>query len=131
MAKRKRKPRRRYIRRYKRKRRRIRIPFEMIMGALAIPFSSPADNWSMSPYEWMKAGRPDEVVNHLVRGFTGYNIPDGKINVMRALNPFDLGEARYWKLLLLTGLVGTIRSKVVKSSSKLFQKVPFIGRWVK
>jgi len=131
MAKRKTKKRRRRTYKPKRKRRQTRIPLEMVMGAVAIPFSSPADNWSGNPVEKIQAGQMNEAMYHLVRGFTGFDIPAGKINIMRTLNPLDLGEARYWKLLFYTGLIGSLRARLVKSSSKLFRKVPFIGRWIK
>lgn len=131
MAKKKsRKKRRR--RTYKpRRRRQPKIPFEMLMGAIAIPFSSPADNWTGNPVEKIQSGQMNEAVYHLVRGFTGFDIPAGKINIMRAINPLDLGEARYWKLLFYTGLIGSLRARFVRSSTRLFRKIPLIGRWVK
>lgn len=134
MAKRKttKRRRRRYTPKRYRKRRKTTIPMEVLIAAgshIAMP-AFPAYP-SNTPIKALTEGDFKEFMKQEAMGWTGIDVdnPAG-INIMDTLNPFNFGRAAYWKVLFWAGIASKFRKKLVPQSSKLFQKIPWIGRWV-
>jgi hypothetical protein len=105
-----------------------KIPFEMLIGAGTIPFTPAADGWN-TPLNYASSGDYDGLMSSMKKGFLGMN-PDGRVDFLSTINPFDLGNARYTKTLIYSALIGKIRKRFVPQSSKLVSKIPVVGRWV-
>ena len=59
------------------------------------------------------------------------DIATGSIDIMRALNPFDMERARFTKTIAIATIIGMIRRKITgKYTNPLFKKIPIIGRIV-
>jgi hypothetical protein len=132
MAKRKQSRSRRYGRRFKRKASKAKVPFEVLIAGGSIPFTDAASGIS-SPYDRAVNGDYVGVMDALKVGFLGFEPGRNTqtMNIMAALNPFDFEHARYSKMLLYAGLLGTVRKKLTgRYTNKLFAKIPLIGRWV-
>lgn len=116
------------IRRYSRKiRRRVgsqKFPLEMAVAAGAWALTPVADGWA-SPIDYVKTGNTTEIGKMLGLSFLGMN-SDGKIDVAGILNP-SAPQARFWKLMLLAGIMHKVRTKVVKIPMK---RIPLIGRYI-
>lgn len=124
--------RRSYGKRFKRRASKAKIPFEVLIAGGSIPFTDAAPGVS-SPFNRAQAGDFVGVMDALKVGFLGMNPARNasEFNLMAALNPFDFEHARYSKMLLYAGLMGSIRRKFTgRYTNKLFSKIPLVGRWV-
>jgi hypothetical protein len=126
----KRSPRRRWFK-GKRKRKPKTVPMEMLASGIATLVVPGKENY-FAPINHIQSGNFQGVGLNYLAGFTGIDADGGKFNfdLMKTINPFDFSTARYWKMLLWSGLIGKVRKKIVPQSSQLFRKIPFIGRWV-
>lgn len=115
--------RRRYFGR-KRRRGRPKIPLEVGITALAIPFIPGYPGWA-TPISDLQAGKTTETLSALVHGFTGIDPTRGTFNLMATINPFDFDVARYTKMLIAAALISKVRKRFVK-----LDKVPFLGRYI-
>lgn len=109
------------------------VPIEMLAGSIAIPFLNVGDSPNYSLVQRLMSGDMMGAANCFVQGFTGYDIINKRFsgNIWETLNPFNLKYAPYTKILLLTGLIGLVRKKLIgRYTTPLFKKIPLIGRWV-
>lgn len=115
---------RRYRRkRYRRKKR--KMPLEIAVALGAIPFTSAADGYA-SPVEAVQAGDLKGLGDNLKRGFLGID-HTGRFNLAGLLNPFDMNEGRYVKMLIAAGIISKIRKSVIRIP---FDKVPLVGKYI-
>lgn len=115
-------------RRYTRKRRRRakpKIPLEVAVALGAIPFT-PSWDGAKSLLGDAQAGDFEGIARQLKCGFLGFT-PDGKIDILGTLNPFDENRARYVKMLIIAGILSKVRKSLVKIP---FKKVPLIGKYI-
>jgi len=118
-------------RRYRRRarawvrRRKPKMPLEVGVALTAIPFTGAAAGWE-TPFEAAKRGDWKEVFNNVKRGFLGIN-EVGEFDLLGLLNPFDMDEGRYVKMLIAAGVVHKIRTKLVTIP---FDKIPLIGKYI-
>jgi hypothetical protein len=120
---------RRYGRRLKRRFSKAKVPFETLIAVGAIPWTAAAPSWS-TPFEYMQQGNITGVMHSLKKGFIGME-PDGKMDLMKTLNPFDMDNARYTKMIMIATLIGMVRRKITgRYTAPLFKKIPLIGRIV-
>lgn len=128
----KKRSRRSYGRRFKRRVSKAKIPFEVLIAGGSIPFT-PAASGFASIFDAAQSGDMTGVMDNLKVGFLGMDPARNasNFNLMAALNPFDMEHARYSKMLIYSGLLGSIRRKFTgRYTNKLFSKIPLIGRWV-
>jgi hypothetical protein len=119
---------RRYGRRLKRRFSKAKVPFETLIAVGTIPFTPAQSGWSSN---WLMSGNIQEITNQLKSGFLGMDISNGSIDLMRALNPFDMERARFTKTIMYATILGMIRRKITgKYTAPLFKKIPVIGRIV-
>lgn len=128
MAKRHRGKVRRYARRVRHRVSKMRVPFEVPIALASIPFTTPAEGWGVTPYQAAQQGDIGGIMAELNKGFLGMN-QDGSVDVFSAVNPFNFGNARYSKMLLWAGLIGSFRRKLSgKYTDPLIRRIPMIGR---
>jgi hypothetical protein len=119
---------RRYGRRLKRRFSKAKVPFETLIAAGVIPFTPAQTGWRS---DWLLSGNLQEITNQLKSGFLGMDINTGAIDIMGALNPFEMNKARFSKMLLYASLLGMVRRKITgRYTAPLFKKIPIIGRIV-
>ena len=120
---------RRYGRRLKRRFSKAKAPFEMLIAGAAIPFTPAARGWA-TPYDYAMQGNITGIMHNLKNGFLGIDA-DQSFDLFRTLNPFDMDRARYTKMLIYAGIIGSIRRKITgRYTAPLFKKIPLIGRFV-
>jgi hypothetical protein len=120
---------RRYGRRLKRRFSKAKAPFEMLIAGAAIPFTPAARGWA-TPYDYAMQGNITGIMHNLKNGFLGIDA-DQSFDLFRTLNPFDMDRARYTKMLIYAGIIGSIRRKITgRYTAPLFKKIPIIGRIV-
>lgn len=132
MAKRKVSRRKSYGRRFKHKASKAKIPFEVLIAGGSIPFTPAASGFS-SIYDSATRGDVTGIMDNLKVGFLGFDAQRDtqSFDLIKALNPFDFEHARFSKMLLYAGIMGSIRRKFTgRYTNKLFSKIPIIGRWV-
>jgi hypothetical protein len=132
MAKRKQSRSRRYGKRFKRKASKAKIPFEVLIAGGSIPFT-PAASGISSIFDSAQNGDFVGVADALKVGFLGMKPArnTSEFDLMAAINPFNFESARYTKMLIYAGLIGSIRRKISgRYTNKLFAKIPLLGRWV-
>ena len=128
------------VRRYFRKvrkgyyagRTKAKIPFEVLIAGGSIPFT-PAASGISSIFDSAQNGDFVGVADALKVGFLGMKPArnTSEFDLMAAINPFNFESARYTKMLIYAGLIGSIRKKLSgRYTNKLFAKIPLIGRWV-
>jgi len=117
---------RRYTRRAKYRRKKRKIPLETIVALGAIPFT-PSWTGGRSLIEYAQTGDYSRVGETLAHGFLGFAPSTGKFPIMNVLNPFDMGYARFTKMLIWSGVMSKIRKSVVRIP---FDKVPLIGKYI-
>lgn len=123
---RRRKRRRRRIRRWAR-RRKPKIPLEVLGAGIAIPFVPPRDGWS-SPFDAVQSQDWRGLGGTLAMGFAGVDTLGGEpMDVFAMLNPFDMSRARYTKMLIWAGVASKIRKKFVRIP---FDRVPLVGKYI-
>lgn len=106
-------------------------PMEMLIGAATIPFIPAfADYPQNSIFTAMKQGDAHEAAKQAVKGFINMDIDSGQIDLMGLINPFDFNGARYTKVLMWSGIAGTVRKKLAPKSTQLIQKIPIVGKMV-
>ena len=74
-----------------------------------------------------------ELISQLKSGFLGYDIFNtaAGVDIMGALNPFNMERARWTKTLIYAGLIGMVRRKITgRYTNPLMKKIPLIGRFV-
>jgi hypothetical protein len=104
------------------------VPFETLIAVGTIPFTPAQSGWESN---WLMSGNLQEITNQLKSGFLGMDIATGSIDIMRALNPFDMERARFTKTIAIATIIGMIRRKITgKYTAPLFKKIPIIGRIV-
>jgi hypothetical protein len=121
-----------YGRRFKRRASKAKMPFEVLIAGASIPFT-PAATGYRGIYDAAINGDMIGVMDELKTGFLGFDPARNTqtFNLMAALNPFDFEHARFSKMLLYAGLLGSVRKKLTgRYTSKMFSKIPLIGRWV-
>lgn len=116
--------RRRTSRRKRKRRAKPKIPLEVAVAGIATMFTPAETGWA-TPIVQVQHQDWEGLGHNLKSGFLGMSGDD--FNVMRALNPFDMGRARYIKMLFWAGVMSKIRKRAVKIP---FNKVPFIGRYI-
>ena len=120
---------RRYGRRLKRRFSKAKVPFETLIAVGTIPFTPAQSGWA-TPLSDLQAGKLDSVMSHMKSGFLGMD-PNGNIDIMGALNPFNMERARYTKTIIYATLLGMVRRKITgRYTAPLFKKIPLIGRIV-
>jgi hypothetical protein len=120
---------RRYGRRLKRRFSKAKVPFETLIAVGTIPFTPAQSGWA-TPLSDLQAGKLDSVMSHMKSGFLGMD-PNGSIDIMGALNPFNMERARYTKTIIYATLLGMVRRKITgRYTAPLFKKIPLIGRIV-
>jgi len=120
--------RRRTSRYYKGIRRRVgkpKIPLEVAIAGISIPFMPPSAGWSESPASLAMRGDLQNTGTHLAKGFLNLE-PNGTINLWQTLNPTDFNGARYFKILILAGLMAKIRHRLARNVN--FGKLPLVGK---
>jgi len=123
MPRRKRRRRRRVFRAIRR--RKPKIPLEVAIALGAIPFT-PSWTGAKSLVGDAQARDFEGLARQLKCGFLGFS-PEGNLDLMGALNPFEPNRARYIKMLIAAGIMSKIRKKMVKIP---FEKIPLIGRYI-
>ncbi len=109
------------------------MPLSVGVGLATSAFASPGGGWS-SPWTAIQYGSMPDAMQSFVRSWTGIQIPtkEGQtfgIDLARALNPIDFGEAPAWKATLLSSLVMRATKKIAHVDP--LSKVPFINKLVK
>ena len=115
---------RRYSRR-KYRRKKSKIPLETMIALGAIPFTPAANGWG-SPFTDIQAGNINGVGNNLKLGFLGID-DQGRFDIAKLLNPFDMNYGRYTKMLIYSGVISKLRKSLVRIP---FDKVPLIGKYI-
>jgi len=118
--------RRRYSK--KRTRRQAKIPLEVAIAGLSIPFTGAASGFA-SPVECVQKQDFTGLADNLKVGFLGFKPARNasEFDLFRALNPFDMQVGRYYKMLIVAGLISKLRKRLVRIP---FKKVPLIGRYI-
>lgn len=118
-------------RRYTSKRRRRyspKIPMEVAVAGISIPFTPAESGWN-SPLDYAMNKDFEGLAASLRSGFLG--MKGGRtstgIDFFGLLNPFDMDTARYTKMLIAAGVVSRIRKTFIRIP---FKKVPFIGKYI-
>lgn len=101
------------------------IPLEVVVAGVAIPFTPATEGWN-TPMAYVQGGDYEGAMNALKQGFLGMQ-PDGSMDLMRTLNPFDFNTARYTKMLIAAGLVSKVRKRLVHIP---LDKIPIVGRYI-
>jgi hypothetical protein len=121
---------RRYGRRLKRRFSKAKVPFETLIAAGTIPWTAAQTGWG-TPFNCATRGDIDGIMLNLKSGFLGMSNGSGGIDLMAALNPFNMECARYTKILTYATILGMIRRKITgRYTAPLFKKIPLIGRFV-
>lgn len=123
-------PRRRsYARRaYGRLRHRVgkaKIPIEVVVAGISIPFTPAKTGYSM-PVNDAKAQNWEGVLTQMKSGFLGME-SDGSVDFWSLINPFNMESARYTKMLALAGLISKGRKRIVHLP---IGRVPFVGKYL-
>jgi len=121
---------RRYGRRLKRRFSKAKVPLETLIAAGTLPWTAAQTGWG-TPFDCATRGDIDGIMLNLKSGFLGMPNGSSGIDLMAALNPFDMECARYTKILTYATILGMIRRKITgRYTAPLFKKIPFIGRFV-
>lgn len=117
----------------KRRTTKAKIGFETLMLGVGHVVVQPADGWASTPLQHLESGNMNELLYTEVKGWTGLDIyPGGTMKFgLSNINPLDMSNARYWKMIFWGEIFGKIRRKFAPSTSKLFKKIPLVGNWVK
>jgi hypothetical protein len=105
-----------------------RLPLETVIAAISIPFVPAGTGWG-NIYDTAKTGDFGAVGRTMAKGFLALE-PDGTMDIIGAINPFDQEKARYSKILLYSYLIGLVRKKIAPGLGKGYQKIPLIGKYV-
>jgi hypothetical protein len=106
-----------------------KVPIEVLVAGAMIPITPSNSGWSSildyaTKSDWVGLART------LQSGFLG--MVDDKIDIIQAINPFNMESARFTKMLIISGIIGSIRAKISgRYTTPLFSKIPIIGRWIK
>ncbi|MCJ7560122.1 hypothetical protein MUO79_05835 [Candidatus Bathyarchaeota archaeon] len=109
----------------KRRRNKAKIPVEVAIVGVTIPFTPPTDS-SVAPIRLIQEGAWEQLAIDLRHGFTGMD-GSGHIYWSALLNPFNMNSARYTKMLGWAAGISKIRKRVVKLP---LERIPFIGRYI-
>lgn len=123
---------RRYGSRLRRRVGKAKVPFEVLIGAGTIPWT-PAQSGCMTPVDALQQGNMVELIAQLKSGFLGFDIFNtaAGVDIMGALNPFNMERARWTKTLIYAGLIGMGRRKITgRYTNPLMKRIPLIGRFV-
>lgn len=119
--------RKRYTKRRK-KRYSPKIPLEVAIAGISVPFTPAEPGWD-TPLNYAMNQDFEGLAASLRSGFLGVEggrTPAG-VNIMGLLNPLDMNTGRYLKMLV----IGAVASKIRKSFVKIpFKRVPFIGKYI-
>lgn len=113
------------------RRRKPTMPFEVLMAGVGHLFMPASDYGTEAPFTAIQQGRFDRLGIAELAGWTGFDVgAPQNFDLFRSINPFDMGRAPYWKLLMWSGLISKVRRKIVPQSSTFFKKIPLLGKYI-
>ena len=109
-----------------------RMPLSVGVGLAASIMAPAAPGWA-SVFDSIKAGNMQGAAAGFIRSWTGIYGIDGNepigINIIHALNPFDMSDAPAWKATLWTAIVAKVIKSVVHVDP--ISKIPVVNKYVK
>lgn len=102
-----------------------KIPLEVVIAGVTIPFTAAQDGWS-TPASCASSKDWEGIARSMKTGFLGMKDGD-HFDPIGLINPFDFNCGRYLKMLMVGGIAHKIRTKFVKIPMK---KVPLVGRYI-